>query len=52
MNSSEIKIYQVEGGQTEIEVKLHDETVWHSQKQMAELFDEDSDTTGLDMKKA
>ncbi len=25
MNSSEIKIYQVEGDQTEIEVKLRDE---------------------------
>jgi len=50
MNSSEIKIYQVEGGQTEIEVKLRDETVWLSQKQMAELFDKDSDTIGLHLK--
>jgi len=50
MNSSEIKIYQVEGGQTEIEVKLHDETVWLSQKQMAELFDKDTDTIGLHLK--
>jgi prophage maintenance system killer protein/transcriptional regulator CtsR len=50
MNSSEIKIYQVEDGQTEIEVKLHDETVWLSQKQMAELFDKDSDTIGLHLK--
>jgi prophage maintenance system killer protein len=50
MNSSEIKIYQVEGGQTEIEVKLSDETVWLSQKQMAELFDKDADTIGLHLK--
>ena len=50
MNSSEIKMYQVEGGQTEIEVKLHDETVWLSQKQMAELFDKDTDTIGLHLK--
>lgn len=50
MNHSEIKIYQVEGGQTEIEVKLRDETVWLSQKQMAELFDKDVDTIGLHLK--
>ncbi len=50
MNSSEIKIYQVEGGQTEIEVKLRDETVWLSQKQMAELFDKDADTIDLHLK--
>ncbi len=50
MNSSEIKIYQIEGGQTEIEVKLRDETVWLSQKQMAELFDKDTDTIGLHLK--
>lgn len=50
MNSSEIKIYQIEGGQTEIEVKLSDETVWLSQKQMAELFDKDTDTIGLHLK--
>lgn len=50
MNSSEIKIYQLEGGQTEIEVKLSDETVWLSQKHMAELFDKDTDTIGLHLK--
>ena len=50
MNSFGIKIYQVEDGQTEIEVKLHDETVWLSQKQMSELFDKDSDTIGLHLK--
>ena len=35
---SEIIIYQNEEGQTDIEVKLEDETLWLSQKQMAELF--------------
>ncbi|MFW5701141.1 MAG: RhuM family protein [Cyclobacteriaceae bacterium] len=50
MNSSEIKIYYVEGDQTEIEVRLCHETVWLSQKQMAELFDKDSDTIGLHLK--
>ena len=50
MGSSEIKIYQVEGGQTEIEVKLDQDTVWLSQKQMSELFEKDSDTIGLHLK--
>ena len=50
MESSDIKIYLVEGGQTEIEVKLRDETVWLSQKQMAELFDKDTDTISLHLK--
>lgn len=36
---SEMLIYQNEHGQTELEVKLQDETLWLSQKQMAELFD-------------
>ena len=35
---SEILIYQNENGQTDIEVKLENETLWLSQKQMAELF--------------
>jgi len=35
---SEILIYQKEDGQTDIEVKLENETLWLSQKQMAELF--------------
>ncbi len=40
MNYSEIKIYKAEDGKTEIQVKLDNETVWLSQKQMAELFGE------------
>jgi len=35
---SEIIIYKKEDGETDIEVKLQDETLWLSQKQMAELF--------------
>ena len=34
----EIVIYQTEDGLTNIEVKIEDETVWLSQKQMADLF--------------
>jgi hypothetical protein len=35
---SEILIYQTDDGKTRIEVRLDDETVWLSQKLMAELF--------------
>ena len=37
-NSSQILIYQTERGQTKIEVLLENETVWLTQKLMAELF--------------
>ena len=37
-NKGEILIYQTEEGLTNIEVKVHDETVWLTQQQMAELF--------------
>jgi len=37
-NKSEIILYQTEDGKSRIEVKLHNETVWLSQKLMAELF--------------
>jgi prophage maintenance system killer protein len=50
MEGSEIKIYKTPDGKTSIEVKLEKETVWLSQKQMAELFDKDSDTIGLHLK--
>jgi hypothetical protein len=33
-----IIIYNSQDGQTKIEVKLENETLWLSQKQMAELF--------------
>ncbi|MBD3386417.1 hydroxyacid dehydrogenase [candidate division KSB1 bacterium] len=35
---SQIIIYQTESGKTKIEVRLQDETVWLTQKLMAELF--------------
>jgi prophage maintenance system killer protein len=50
MTESEIKIYQTDDGQTKIEVKFDNETVWLTQKQMAQLFDKDSDTIGLHLK--
>lgn len=36
--SGEILLYQTEDGQTRLEVRLFDETVWLTQKKMAELF--------------
>ncbi len=36
--NSEIILYQTESGKTKIEVRLQDETVWLTQKLMAELF--------------
>lgn len=50
MEDTEIKIYKTPDGKTSIEVKLEKETVWLSQKQMAELFDKDSDTIGLHLR--
>ena len=35
---SEILMYQTEDGQTKIDVRMEDETVWLTQSQMAELF--------------
>ena len=37
-NPSEILLYQTADGKSRIEVKLLDQTVWLSQKLMAELF--------------
>jgi len=50
MPNSEIKIYQLEDGNTEVQVKFDKETVWLTQKQMAQLFDKDSDTIGVHLK--
>jgi len=38
MTESELLIYQAEDGETRIEVRLQDETVWLTINQMAELF--------------
>ena len=38
---SRILLYQTEDGRQRIEVRLQDETVWLSLKQMAELFQRD-----------
>ena len=38
MDENKIVIYQTEDGQTQIDVRLENETVWLTQKQIAELF--------------
>ena len=41
MKQDQIVIYQTEDGQTQIDVRLENETVWLTQAQMAELFQKD-----------
>ncbi|MBR5653455.1 MAG: virulence protein RhuM/Fic/DOC family protein [Prevotella sp.] len=41
MEERKIIIYQTEDGQTQIDVRLENETVWLTQAQMAELFQKD-----------
>ena len=48
--NNQIIIYNTADGQTKIEVKMENETVWLSQKQMAELFDCTVDNVSLHMK--
>ena len=41
MEENKIVIYQTEDGQTQIDVRLENETVWLTQAQMAELYQKD-----------
>lgn len=45
-----IIIYNTEDGQTKIDVRLENETVWLSQRQMAELFDCSIDNVSLHLR--
>ncbi len=49
-NSSQLLIYQSEDGVTRLEVQLEDETVWLSQKDMAELFQTSKQNIGQHLK--
>lgn len=42
--NDQISIYETEDGQTKIQVKMEDETVWLTQYQMAQLFDKGRST--------
>ncbi|NOU46122.1 MAG: hypothetical protein HOO86_03565 [Bacteroidales bacterium] len=50
MNSSNIEIYKSEDGKSEVTVQFNNETVWLSQKQIAQLFAKDTDTIGLHLR--
>jgi phage regulator Rha-like protein len=39
--NNQIIIYQTEDGQTQVDVRMENETVWLTQAQMAELFQKD-----------
>jgi len=45
--NKQIIIYKAKDGKTALDVRLEEETIWLSQKQMAMLFEKDSDTIGL-----
>ena len=49
-NHGEMIIYQTEDGLTKIDVSMHDETVWLTQEQMAELFQRDKSTISRHIK--
>jgi hypothetical protein len=48
--NNQVIIYNTEDGQTKIEVKLENETVWLSQAQMAQIFDCSVDSISLHLK--
>jgi hypothetical protein len=49
-NNSEIIIYQTEDGQTKIDVRMENETVWLSLDRMAQLFQRDKSTVSRHIK--
>ncbi len=44
MDNGQIILFQTQGGETKIEVRLANETVWLTADQMAELFQRDRST--------
>ena len=48
--SSKMIIYQTEDGKTKLEVRLENETVWLTQKLMAELFQTTSQNITIHLK--
>ncbi len=43
-NNSQIIIYQTESGETKLDVRFENESVWLTQKQLCELFDKSKAT--------
>ena len=48
----EIVIYEAEDGAAALEVRLDRDTVWLTQRQMAQLFGKNTDTIGLHIRNA
>jgi len=48
--SGQIIIYQTESGETKLDVRFQDETVWLTQKQLCELFDKSKATVSEHIK--
>jgi len=46
----EVLVYEAPDGEVRVDVRLERETVWLTQRQMAELFDTSTDNVGLHMK--
>lgn len=49
---NQIEIFQAADGQTEVEVRFQEETVWLSQEQLGELFDRDRTVIGRHIRNA
>ena len=49
-NQAKIEIYQAADGQSAIEIRLENDTLWLSQAQLAALFGKDTDTISLHLK--
>ena len=49
-STAEFLIFQIEGKESGVQVVYHDETVWCTQKAMAQLFDCSTDNIGLHLK--
>jgi hypothetical protein len=49
-NKGEIIIYQSEVGNTKVDVRLQEESLWLSQQQMAELFQTTKQNISLHLK--
>lgn len=50
MNESNILLYETEEGKVNVDVILKDETIWLTQKSMADLFECSSDNISLHLK--
>ena len=45
-----LRLYRDSDGRVEVQVRLEQETLWLSQREMAALFEKDSDTIGLHLR--